>query len=64
MELNTKEYEMLVEKGIVEKEKKIPEKLDYKYRNIYGRISQHKSSEIDIIDKINEVLDYLKSKGE
>lgn len=40
-------------------EHKIPEKLDYKYRNLYGRISQCKQSEIRIIDKINEILDYL-----
>ena len=40
-------------------EHKIPKKLDYKYRNLYGRISQCKQSEIPIIDKINEILDYL-----
>lgn len=52
---------------ILEEEKKIPEKLNYKYRNMYGHISQHKQSEIDIINTLNEVidyLDYLKSKGE
>lgn len=40
-------------------EHKIPEKINYKYKNMYGNISQHKQSEIDIIDKINEILDYL-----
>ena len=45
-------------------EKKIPKKLDYQYRNLYGRLSQHKQSEIDIIDTLNQVIDYLKSKGE
>ena len=49
---------------IIEEEKKIPEKLGFKYRNMYGNISQHKQSEIDIIDTLNGVIDYLKSKGE
>lgn len=40
-------------------EHKIPEKLDYKYENIYHNISKCKHSEIRIIDKINEILDYL-----
>ena len=45
-------------------EKKIPKKLNYQYRNLYGRLSQHKQSEIDIIDTLNGVIDYLKSKGD
>ena len=49
---------------IIEEEKKIPEKLNYQYRNLYGRLSQHKQSEIDIIDTLNQVIDYLKSKGD
>ena len=49
---------------ILEEEHKIPEKLDYKYENIYHNISKCKHSEIRIIDKINEIIDYLKSKGE
>lgn len=49
---------------ILEEKKKIPEKLNYKYRNMYGHISQHKQSEIDIINTLNGVIDYLKSKGE
>lgn len=49
---------------IIEEQKKIPEKLDYKYRNTYGNISQHKQSEIDIIDTLNSVIDYLESKGD
>ncbi len=48
----------------IEEEKKIPEKLNYQYRNLYGRLSQHKQSEIDIIDTLNGVIDYLKNKGE
>jgi len=51
--------------GISElEEKKIPEKLNYKYINSFGNISQHKKSEEPMIDKINEILDYLESKGE
>lgn len=60
-------YSLNDEVEILEKKKEIPEKLNYKYRNMYGHISQHKQSEIDIINTLNEVidyLDYLKSKGE
>ena len=59
MELNTKEYEALVKKGIIEEEKKIPEKLNkdrYKGTDL--------SVEDDMFNKINEIIDYLKSKGE
>lgn len=55
------EYVLKQEVEIIEEpqEHKIPEKINYKYKNMYGNISQHKQSEIDIIDKINEILDYL-----
>ena len=29
--------------------------LDYKYKNTYGRVSDHKHSELEIIDKVNEL---------
>lgn len=32
--------------------------------NFFRRLSQHKQSEIDIIDTLNGVIDYLKSKGD
>lgn len=32
-------------------------KIQYYYKNTYGNISQHKKSEIDIIDKINEIIE-------
>ena len=38
------------------------EKLNYYYKNTYGRISQHKASEIDIVDKINEIISCLESR--
>lgn len=64
MELNTKEYEELVKKGLVEEEKKLPEKLD-EYVDIGKDIACEWSfNEKKLKDKINEVIDYLKSKGE
>lgn len=64
MELNTKEYEELVKKGLVEEEKKLPEKLD-EYVDIGKDITCEWSfNEKKLKDKINEVIDYLKSKGE
>lgn len=39
-------------------QKKI-EKLNYKYRNMYGNISAHRHSEVDIIDKVNELVDEI-----
>lgn len=50
----------------VEKPKKI-EPLEFKYTNTYGNVSQHKASERDIIDKINEIskaVNYLLKKEE
>lgn len=32
------------------------DKIQYYYKNTYGNISQHKKSEIDIVDKINELI--------
>lgn len=61
--LEIRDYNLNDEVEILEDEKKIPEKLDYKYINSYGNISQHKKSEEPIINKINEILDYLESKG-
>lgn len=68
MELNTKEYEELVKKGLVEEEKKIPEKI------CTNRIINTKDIlEFEMIQNkinaeytyaINEIIDYLKSKGE
>lgn len=59
IELNTKEYEELIKKGLVEEEKKIPEKLN---ENRY--IGTDLNVETDMFNKINEIIDYLKSKGE
>ena len=57
---NDKWYVRKYDFKTIELEKhKIPEKLDYKYENIYHNISKCKHSEIRIIDKINEILDYL-----
>ena len=64
MELNTKEYEELVKKGLVEEEKKIPEKIPEEI--IIGK--KHPTHRIKKIEnKINEIINYLaylKSKGE
>ena len=35
------------------------EKLDYTYKNMYGNISQHRQSEKELIDKINEIIDVI-----
>lgn len=49
---------------IIEEEKKIPEKLD-KYADISGDLACEWSfAEKKLKDKINEIIDYLKSKGE
>ena len=70
IELNTKEYEELVKKGLVEEEKKIPEKLKDILRvddlippvdeNMYKIWQQTIKNQ----NKINSIIDYLKSKGE
>ena len=43
---------------IIEEEKKIPEKLFGEPRHIYN------DNELYIVGKVNEIIDYLKSKGE
>ena len=49
---------------IIEEEKKIPEKLD-NYADVSGDLACAWSfAEKKLKDKINEILDYLKSKGE
>lgn len=48
---------------IIEKSKKI-EKLDYKYVNTYGNVSQHRKSEEPLIDKINELIDEINNLKE
>ena len=64
MELNTKEYEELVKKGLVEEEKKIPEKIPEEI--IVGKKQPtHRIKKIE--KKINEIisyLEYLKNKGD
>ncbi len=48
---------------ILEEEKKIPEKLD-KYADISGDLACEWSfAEKKLKDKVNEIIDYLKSKG-
>ena len=54
---------------ILEKEKKIPEKLKYydinDFKNDLGGLREYTTiSFVDVFDKINEICDYLKSKGE
>ena len=64
IELNTREYEQLVKKGLVEEEKKIPEKLG-ECAYVDGEIAYSWSkSEALLKTKINEIIDYLKSKGD
>lgn len=38
------------------------EKLSYNYLNTYGNVSQHRKSEEPLIDKINEIIDYINKK--
>ncbi len=75
MELNIKEYEELVKRGLIEEEeKKIPEKLDDFNLTTYSRDDEDLGLELnytgvsntfnDVYFKINEIIDYLKSKGE
>ena len=35
------------------------EKIDYKYKNTYGNISQHRKSEEPLIDTINKIIDHI-----
>ena len=72
MELNTKEYEELVKKGLVEEEKQIPEKLEE--FDIQGlEVSGYSMTQAEYLlengikenrEMLNWILDYLKSKGE
>lgn len=84
MELNTKEYEELVKKGLAEEEKKMPEKLDMVLlgqcdnwlqptietdEKIRAELNPYvidiiRENTLEIQHKFNELLDYLKSKGE
>ena len=74
IELNTREYEQLVKKGLVEEEKKIPEKIpiglkqtkDGIFNTIVKDGIQYELNEKEeiICKKIHEIIDYLKSKGE
>ena len=60
IELNTKEYEELVKKGLVEEEKKIPEKLP---KSVTDNTGSSKDMRLIAIT-LNEIIDYLKNKGE
>ena len=66
MELNTKEYEELAKKGLVEEEKKLPEKLiptSLKgIDNLDEKIEIAHIDTISVIDTVNKILDYLESK--
>lgn len=72
MELNIKEYEALVKKGIIEEDKKIPEKLEE--FDIQGlEVSGYSMTQAEYLledgikenrEMLNWILDYLKSKGE
>ena len=67
VELNTKEYEELLKKGLAEEEKKIPEKLeiieDGGDTGINDEYMPYKQFRV-VSKKINEIIDYLKNKGE
>ena len=63
MELNIKEYEELVKRGLVEEEKKIPEKLNLD-KDELRNVESPRIIDYFIESKINEIIDYLKSKGE
>ena len=68
-DLNLMGYQKVLndEVEILEEEKKIPEKLEYYDDSIAWVIDGiGQLSDVDkvIVDKLNEVLDYLKSKGE
>ena len=65
MELNTREYEVLVKKGLVEEEKKLPEKLNYPHIEIESSADDEIRDYLyKVKDKLDEIIDYLKSKGE
>ena len=57
-------YKLNDEVEIIEEDKKIPEKLD-KYADVSGNFTCEWSfNEKKLKDKINEIIDYLKNKGE
>lgn len=72
IELNTKEYEELVKKRLVEEENKIPEKLKWNEKSQHNVVTdntkktlEHLLSRSEQLKKsINEIIDYLKNKGE
>jgi len=56
-------------KSIVEEEKKIPEKIEYIVTDENGEFSINGftfdyEQKLQIVDKINEIIDYLQSKGD
>ena len=63
LEINTV-YDLKYEVEILEDEKKLPKKLDKKDFLDNQTIEQIDADLDFIIDKINEILDYLESKGE
>lgn len=66
LEINTV-YDLNNEVEIIEEEKKIPKKLEYYDDSIAWVIDDvGQLSDVDkvIIDKLNDVIDYLKSKGD
>lgn len=74
MELSTKEYEVLVKKGLVEEDKKIENFLIY-YDDILeeyivetkingNRLKEHFRSPYEqmVLNKFNEIIDYINNK--
>ena len=62
--LEIRDYNLNDEVEIIEEEKKIPEKLD-KYVDVSGDIAcEWTFGEKKLKDKIDEIIDYLKSKGD
>lgn len=65
--LKIRDYNLNDEVEILKEEKKIPEKIEYYDDSIAWVIDNvGQLSDVDkvIIDKLNQVIDYLKSKGE
>lgn len=68
IELNIKEYEELVKKGLVEEENKIPEKLDWSKNDFTypeGNLMNEETADMlmEIQDKINNIIDILNKGG-
>ncbi|MBO7695232.1 MAG: hypothetical protein J6T10_21630 [Methanobrevibacter sp.] len=67
MELNVKEYEELVKRGLVEEEKEIPKKLATWY-SVETKQTEEENVEYanynfeTMYEKINEIIDYLESE--